>query len=79
MMQTVRDAGILEGQIPVIEIEFVDNVSNVQDAYYVMRRKDAESLITRVADAEGLSSPDRRSVGDTKLNVRKLPKGGRKR
>lgn len=77
MMQTVNEAGMLEGQIPIIEIEFVDNVSNVLDTYCVMRRKDAESLITRIADAEQLGSPDRRDIGDTKLNKRKLPTGKR--
>jgi hypothetical protein len=72
MMQKVYEACILENQVPAIEVEFVDNVSNVLDSYYVMRRADAERLIMRIADAEGISSPDKRDCGNTKLHNSKL-------
>lgn len=77
MMQIVQEAGMLEGQVPAIQVEFVDNDSNVLDCYYVMKRRDVEHLIGRVADAEGIAPADQRGVGRSKLNKRKLPKASR--
>lgn len=79
MMQKVIEASMLEGQVPAIQIEFVDNVSNVLDTYYVMRRRDVEHLITRLADAEGISTTDKRDFRDAELDNGKLTKSKRLR
>jgi hypothetical protein len=60
MMRTVEEAGMLEGQIPVIQVEFVDGNSNVEYACYVVKRKDMEHILGRLADAEGIAAPDKR-------------------
>jgi hypothetical protein len=79
MMQTVEDAGLLEGQVPVIQIEFVDNDSNVEYACYVIKRKDMEHILGRLADAEGIAAPDKRDQRCVEHHGGKLAKSKRAR
>lgn len=74
--QKVEDAGILEGQYPVMDIEFLDNNGFVDDAYCVLRRSDLFSLIGMVnndKDSGGRDkrNPKRESVGSAQNRKRR--------
>lgn len=56
MMQTVAEAGLANNQLPVIEIEFVNQLGVVQEAFCVMPRDDLMLLLNRVANAN--ADPD---------------------
>lgn len=79
MMQKVEDAGLLEGQVPVIQIEFVDNVSNVLESFYVVPKLHMEHLIARLADAEGIDTSDKRGERRPEHHNSKLAKVKRPR
>jgi hypothetical protein len=53
MLQKVEDAALPDGQMPMIEIEFVDDLQKTLYACCVIKRSDLTNLIRRLADAEG--------------------------
>lgn len=61
MLRTIENASIGSGQIPMMEIEFVDENGKTLYAACVMKRSAITSLINRVTDAEGSAPTDRRS------------------
>lgn len=56
MLGKIEAACGLDGQFPILEIEFVDISGNSNGALCVIKRSDLYSLIERVTDAEGRSS-----------------------
>jgi hypothetical protein len=79
MMQTVEEAGLLEGQIPAIQIEFVDGKGNVEYSCYVVKTRDMEHVLGRLADAEGIAAPDKRDQRCVEHHGGKLTKSKRAR
>jgi len=62
MMRKIEDAGILNNQIPYIEIEFVNERGAVQESACVLSRHALTTLLNRLSDAENLTPTDRRSI-----------------
>jgi len=56
MFDTLEIAGRLAGQLPIMDIEFIDAKQVVLDAYCVIKRKDLYDLLERLTDAEGQNS-----------------------
>ena len=74
MIRTVEEAGMLEGQVPVIDIEFLDNVGKTEYAACVMKRTDLIYILRRLADAEGRAPNSKRDKQRLKHHDRKLSK-----
>lgn len=74
MIRKVEDAGLMSNQIPYLEIEFVDNKGKTQESACVISRHALTILLNRLADAEGITPTDRRSLKNIERNARRLTK-----
>lgn len=74
MLAIVEDAALLNNQIPYIEIEFVNDKEKVEEAYCVLPRASLENLLNRIADAEGITPTDRRSLKGFERHSNRLSK-----
>jgi hypothetical protein len=73
MLDTIERAGLLNDEIPFIEVEFIDPKSGkTKDRVCVLRQSALTGLLNRLKDAEG--PPPERSVGRAKPHRHRIGK-----